>query len=56
MIRKLAVVQKGGAALAMLLVMTVMAVPVSYGSSKVAGQFSRGSQVRVPKDCLKIEG
>lgn len=31
-------------AISMLIVMLVLAVPVSYGSSKVAGQFARGSQ------------
>lgn len=45
MIRKLSIGQRGVAAVAMLIVMTVMAVPVSYASSKLAGQFSRGSQI-----------
>ena len=44
MIKQIKRSQNGMMAISMLIVMLVLAVPVSYGSSKVAGQFSRGSQ------------
>lgn len=45
MIRRFSSSQRGAVAITILLVMVVMAVPISYSSSKLAGQFSRGSTV-----------